>query len=166
MQVFQRLKGPRSKVPPDRITYSILIDRLAKDGKFADARDMMDEMKSISSPLLSPLLPLHASPSCFLPLLFLSHDFNFDLPQDSGLKADAFLYTNVILALGKAGKIDSVTDAYDEMLGMREGRGERGEKRGAKVEREARERGKKRERGERERREDSIKRSHFLICLM
>ena len=155
VQVFQRLKGPRSKVPPDRITYSILIDRLAKDGKFADARDMMDEMKSISSPLLSPLSPLHASPS-FLFFSF-SHDFSFDLPQDSGLKADAFLYTNVILALGKAGKIDSVTDAYDEMLGMRGERGEaRGERRevrkwGVSGEREAR------ERGERERREDTIK---------
>ncbi len=34
---------------PDRISYSILIDHLMREKNFAEARDLLDEMKSIQN---------------------------------------------------------------------------------------------------------------------
>eukprot|EP00026_Physarum_polycephalum_P002122 Phypoly_transcript_02126.p1 GENE.Phypoly_transcript_02126~~Phypoly_transcript_02126.p1 ORF type:complete len:982 (+),score=246.02 Phypoly_transcript_02126:1-2946(+) len=113
-RVFQRLKGPKSKIQPDRVTYSILIDKLAKDGKFADARDMMDEMKNSG---------LKADAFLYTNVILAlgkagkvdSVTDAYDEMLEDGIQPNANVYHALLDAYKRNGKLDKVKAVEEEI---------------------------------------------------
>ncbi|KAK8951756.1 Pentatricopeptide repeat-containing protein [Platanthera zijinensis] len=117
-QVFRLMS--RHRCDPDIVSYNTLLDGLIRAGKFAAARDLFDEMRSISGELTPNIVSYTTLIRGFCGQLMVAEAIDLlDEMISHGLKPNEITFNTLMKGFCEAGRLDLMKKICDEEFGFK-----------------------------------------------